>query len=149
MSLSEIPVVGTRLNDQPYKGSRGSHHVGMVGEGRFIAWAAEQGWHLYRGLDGHTPCDFVVDTGSEMLRVEVKRCETPLRSQDNYYYHTLTKMDSAQFDYLFVSTPHGDYWIPSSSCGRTAVSIKVVGEEADYVRNITRPGKYHPYKIGE
>jgi len=54
-------------------------------------------------------------------------------------------MDRKRFDFLFVSTPSGDYWIPATDCPRTALSIKATGD--DYERNIARPGKYERFKI--
>lgn len=132
-------------NPSKAKGDRRSHHVGMVGEGRFIAWASEQGWHLYRGLDGHTPCDFIVDTGERLMRVEVKRVEAVQASQRNYYYVTATKMDSKRYDALFISTPTGDYFIPAEDGPTQTISIKQVGGE--YERNITAPGKYEAYRV--
>lgn len=121
-----------------------SHSVGMVGEGRFIAWASAQGWHLYRGLDGHTPCDFVIDTGSEIVRVEVKRVEAVQESDRAYYYCAITKLDTDRFDYLYVSTPQGDYWIPAKDCPASTLSIKQLGT---YSRSITRPGKYEVFRV--
>lgn len=122
-----------------------SHHKGMIGEGRFIAWAALQGWHLYRGVDGHTPCDYIVDTGERLLKVEVKFIASEQASQKNYYYLTCTKLETARFDYLFVATPNHAYWIPASDCPMRTLSLKVVG--GHYERNITRPGKYEPYRV--
>ena len=137
----------SKQKGDPHPNSVRSHSVGMVGEGEFIAWASNQGWHLYRGMDGHTPCDFVADTGHGLVRVEVKRCETPLLSDKNYYYHMLTKLCTDRFDRLFVSTPHGAYWIPAAEVPGTALNIKVVGPEEMYVRNITKPGKWHDYRV--
>ena len=48
-----------------------SHLIGLIGEAKFIEFAAKQGWHIFRGLDGHERYDYVVDTGDELLRVEV------------------------------------------------------------------------------
>jgi len=124
---------------------RQCHQTGMIGEGRFIAWASAQGWDLYRGLDGHTRCDYIVDRDGILARVEVKRMESEQRSERNYYYVTATKLDTSRFDYLFASTPVGDYFIPADDCPVNTLSIKVVGGEYD--RNITAPGKYERYKV--
>ena len=136
--------MGDRANEQPNSG-RTSHLIGSVGDGHFIAWASVQGWHLYRGFDGHSPCDYIADDGVNLLRVEVKRIESVQHTHNNYYYVTITDYDPGFFDYIFVSTPRGWYWIPSNACPRKTLSIKVVGDVYD--RNITRPGKYEPYRI--
>lgn len=117
----------------------------MIGEARFIEWASQQGWDLYRGLDGHTPCDYIADTGEKLLRVEVKRMESEQSTQGNYYYVTATKLNRVNFDYLFASTPVGDFWIPADKCPQVTLSIKVTG--GHYERNITAPGKYEVYRV--
>jgi hypothetical protein len=129
------------------KGTAESHQKGMVGEGEFISFASKKGWHIYRGFDGHTPCDYIVDTGDDqgLLRVEVKRSESVQSTNNNYYYVMATKLDTSNFDYIFVSTDHGNYWIPSSECPTVTLSIKVHGDS--YQRNITRPGKYERYRV--
>jgi hypothetical protein len=135
-------------NNNKQKGQnvdRQCHQTGMVGEGRFITWASAQGWDLYRGLDGHTRCDYIVDDGERMFRVEVKRMESEQRSEQNYYYVTATKLETSRFDYLFASTPVGDYFIPASVCPKSTLTIKVVGGE--YQRNITAPGKWEQYRV--
>ena len=124
---------------------RQCHQTGLIGETRFIQWASEQGWQIYRGLDGHTPCDYIVDTGSDLIRVEVKRMESEQHTEKNYYYVTATKLNVDRFDYLFASTPVGDYWIPADVCPKATLSIKVFGGE--YKRNITNPGKWEPYRV--
>lgn len=139
----EVPV-SSGANTQPHSG-RASHHIGMVGEGRFISWASSQGWHIYRGLDGHTPCDFVVDNGERLLRVEVKRLQTVQRTHNNYYYITATKLNSNNFDFIFVSTPEVDYWIPAEECPFKTLSIKQHGSE--YKRSINAEGKYERFII--
>lgn len=127
--------------------NRGSHHVGMVGEGHFIAFASGRGWDVFRGLDGHTACDYIVDTHERLIRVEVKRIEAVQKSDKGYYYCTVTKLDTDRFDYLFVSTPQGNYWIPAEKCPKNTLSLKQEGEK--YQRNITRPGKYEVYRVSE
>lgn len=124
---------------------RQCHQTGMIGEGRFIAWASAQGWDLYRGLDGHTRCDYIVDDGERLFRAEIKRIESEQHTHRNYYYVTATKLDTSKFDFLFVSTPIGDFWIPAEECPKATLSIKVVGTE--YMRNITNPGKYERFMI--
>ncbi len=118
----------------------------MIGDSDFLAFAAGHGWHVYKGFNGHEPCDYVVDTGTEVLKVEVKRIESLQQSERNYYYCLVTKYDYKKFDYMFVSTPTGSYWIPASECPRDTLSIKQVGGE--YQRNITRPGKYEVHRVG-
>jgi len=132
-------------NQKGQNQDRQCHQTGMIGEGRFIAWASAQGWDLYRGLDGHTRFDYVVDMNGELKRVEIKRMESEQRSERNYYYVTATKLDTSKFDYLFASTPVGDYFIPADVCPRSTLTIKVVGGE--YERNITNPGKWERYKV--
>lgn len=126
---------------------RASHHVGMVGEGHFIAYAAAQGWHLYRGLDGHTPCDYIADTGEGLKRVEVKRVEALQETCGAYYYVTVTKLDTNRFDLLFVSTPDGNYLIPVDQCPKNTLSIKQQQGPDAYKRDITRPGKYEAFRV--
>lgn len=122
-----------------------THLTGLIGEARFIEFACKQGWYLYRGVDGHTPCDFIADTGECLLRVEVKRLESVQRTDGNYYYCCMTKFDSSRFDYVFVSTPNGDYWIPAEACPRGTLSIKHRGEIR--TRTVYRPGKYEGYLV--
>lgn len=100
----------------------------MIGEGRFIAFASHQGWHLYRGVSGHTPCDFVLEgEDGRLIRVEVKRIESVQVDERGRRYVTATKMKRKNFDYLFVSTPHGDYWIPARDCPEQTISIRAEG----------------------
>ena len=119
--------------------------TGIVGDAAFIQYAAQQGWEIYKGFAGHEPCDYIVDTGDKTLKVEVKRLESVQKSDRNYYYCCLTKFDSKKFDYMYVSTPNGDYWIPAEECPKNTLSIKQVGDEYD--RNISAPGKYEVYRV--
>jgi hypothetical protein len=141
---SSIPLIGSKGNAQPNL-SRESHLTGLIGDGDFVRWSAYMGYHVYKGLDGHTPSDYIVDDGNGLLRVEVKRIEAVQHAHNNHYYVTATKLDTDRFDYIFVSTEVGCYWIPSSDCPKATLSIKVTGD--DYVRNIQRPGKYEKYKV--
>ena len=141
---SKHPLMGKRNNKQPNI-DRTSHLVGMTGDADFIKWCAFQRYQLYKGFDGHTPADYVVDTGSSLERVEVKRIESVQHAHNNHYYVTATGLHTKEFDYLFVSTPMGCYWIPVTDCPEQTISIKVVGDE--YQRNITKKGKYEKYKV--
>ena len=141
---SGFPLMGLRENIQPNL-DRSSHHIGQIGDADFIRWAASQGWHIYKGFDGHSPVDYIADTGVGLLRVEVKRIQSVQHAHGNYYYVTVTALRKSTFDYLFVSTRHGCYWIPQENCPEQTVSIKVVGDE--YERNILRPGKYDKYRV--
>lgn len=123
-----------------------SFHKGMVGDAAFITFAASQSWNIYKGFNGHEPIDYVVDTGDALLKVEVKRLESVQISANNYYYCVVTKFDSKRFDFMFVSTPEADYWIPASECPKDTLSIKQIGDE--YQRSITRPGKYEVFRVG-
>ena len=114
--------MSTRKGD----GSRLSHHKGIVGEGRFICWAASKGWHIYKGFDGHAPVDFIADNGTELVRVEVKRVQSVQEDERGRRYVTTTRMNKC-FDYVFLSTPTGDYWIPAADCGQQTISIRVDG----------------------
>ena len=136
--------MGSKNNQQPNT-DRTSHLVGMSGDADFIKWCAFQRYHVYKGFDGHTPADYVVDTGNSLERVEVKRIEAIQHAHNNYYYVTATGLHSKEFDYLFVSTPMGCYWIPVSSCPDQTLSIKVVGDV--YKKNVTRKGKYEKYRV--
>lgn len=122
-----------------------SFQVGMTGDAAFIRYAARQGWTIYKGFNGHEPCDYVVDDGDRLVRVEVKRIESVQQSQRNFYYVLVTKYEAKRFDYMFVSTPSGDYYIPASECPKDTLSIKQVGGK--YARNITRPGKYEVFRV--
>jgi len=141
---SNYALMGTRNNTQPNYDST-SHFTGMVGDGDFIRWCAFNKYHLYKGFDGHAPVDYIVDTGNVLLRTEVKRIEAIQHTNQNYYYVTATGLKTKNFDYIFVSTNHGCYFIPSSDCPEQTLSIKVAGD--DYKRNISRPGKYYKYKV--
>jgi hypothetical protein len=101
-----------------------SHMTGMEGMGRFIVFASRQGWHIYESVDGHAPCDCIVDTAGGLIRVEVKRIASMQKcsNHDTHYYYTATKLATKKFDYLFISTPQGDYFIPAQRLGRS-VSI--------------------------
>jgi len=126
------------------KGSR-TFQVGMSGDGEFIKYAAFMGWEIYKGFNGHEPVDYVVDTGTRLIKVEVKRLESTQISCRNYYYCVVTKFDKKKFDYMFVSTPERNYFIPAEFCPKDTLSIKQTGTE--YQRNITRPGKYEVYCV--
>jgi hypothetical protein len=119
--------------------------MGLEGEGRFITYAATMGWHVFKGMSGHEPFDYVIQMDGDLHRVEVKRISSVQKTQRNYYYVTATKMDSKNFDWLFVATDDGDYFIPASECPTQTLSIKQVGGE--YERNITAPGKYEVFRV--
>jgi hypothetical protein len=141
---SKYPIVGSKNNKQSNV-DRTSHLVGIAGEADFIKWASQQKFHVYKGFDGHTPADYILDNGTNLLRTEVKRIEAVQHSHNNYYYVTATGLHHKDFDYLFVSTPLSCYWIPQQDCPDQTISIKVVGD--DYQRNIKSPGKYDKYKV--
>lgn len=126
------------------KGSE-TFQVGMFGDGSFIQYASSQGWQIYKGFNGHEPVDYVVDIGDQLIKVEVKRLESVQVSANNYYYCCVTKFDSKRFDYMFVSTPEADYFIPASACPKDTLSIKQIGDT--YQRSITRPGKYEVFRV--
>ena len=107
---------------RPLGGPIPSHMVGLVGMGRFIAFAARSGWHTYESVDGHAPCDYIIDTADGLFRVEVKRSEETQERSGVRYYYMLTKLDTKKFDWLYYSTPEGDYFIPASECAKS-VSI--------------------------
>ena len=141
---SVYPLIGSRNNNQPNR-DRTSHQVGVIGDGDFIRWCAFNNYQIYKGFDGHTPVDYIIDTGASLLKVEVKRIEAIQHTHDNYYYVTATGLKTREFDYLFVSTNRGCYFIPANNCPSHTLSIKVVGDE--YQRNIQKPGKYDQYKV--
>jgi hypothetical protein len=122
-----------------------SHLAGLIGEGRFIEFAARQGWHIFRGMDGHERYDYVVDTGDRLVRVEVKCSLSVQQSHRNWYYCSATKLKDTEYDFMFFSTPDGDYWIPRAKVPSHTLSLKQVG--GDYKRNITAPGKYEQYRV--
>lgn len=122
-----------------------SHSDGLRGEARFIDFAARQGWHMYRGLDGHERCDYVVEIDGSLHRVEVKWAGTPRVTENNFYYVSIPKLDRKRFDFLFIATPTGSYWIPATAIPIGTLYIKQVG--GPYHRNITRPGKYEVYRV--
>jgi PD-(D/E)XK endonuclease len=122
-----------------------SHMEGLVGEAKFIGFAAAQGWHIFRGMDGHERYDYVVDTGTHLYRVEVKSSSSVQASHRNYYYVTASKLNDVEYDYLFYATPDGDYWIPRAAVPSRTLSLKQVG--GVYKRNITAPGKYEQYRV--
>lgn len=233
----------------------------MVGEGRFIQFAARQGWDIYRGLDGHTVYDFIVDAHPGIHRVEVKRIESvqvsdkgyyrrpptdprnrggrmtngkpfrlgeitrwgettcgfgvdlpmcdkpatvhvmwlessatsstcdehmafiaksatfdyethtfggdcgmpgslwhhPYEDEDEGYCHFPAPDDASlvieeiepapRFDFLYVSTPTGDYYIPAEAVPKDTLSIKQQQAPESYQRRITRLGKYEVYRV--
>ena len=120
--------------------------TGMIGDADFIRFAASNDWTIYKGFEGHEPVDYIAEIDKELVRVEVKRVEAVQLTQRNYYYTTVTKFNRKKFDYMFVSTPQGLYWIPASACPKDTLAIKHVGEHYD--RNITRAGKYEVYRVG-
>ena len=131
------------MSKQRQKGtsSRSSHFSGLIAEGRFIEFAATNEWPIYRGVDGHEPCDYVIDMGGELVRVEVKGCwqiyNYPSQGKGLYYF-TVTKIQTKKFDWIFVVTPQGHYWVPSGVCP-TSLSIAV--------RGTTSRSKWEAYRI--
>jgi len=120
-----------------------SHMTGLIGEAKFIGFAAAQGWHIFRGMDGHERYDYVVDTGSELLRVEVKCAWSVQASHHNYYYVSATKLNrGVEYDYMFFAAPDGNYWIPRAAVPSYTLSIKQMGGI-----NIGRPSKYEKYRV--
>lgn len=130
-----------------YRARKATHHDGLRGEGHFVVFASSKGWDVYRGLDGHTPYDFIVDDGERLLRVEVKWIGSVQHGHGNHYYCTATKLNRSNYDYLYVATPHGHYWIPAEACPKDTLSLKVQGTEDMYERNISNPGKYEAYRV--
>jgi len=82
--------------------------TGRLGEAHFLEYAALQKWDTYIGLPGSS-CDFIVDTGDKLFRVEAK-CS---RSPRAYGGYVIGALNSIKFDYLFVSLPIARYFIPS------------------------------------
>jgi hypothetical protein len=115
----------------------------MVGEGHFITYAARQGWDVYRGLDGHTAYDFIVDTPDGLRRVEVKRVDSVTVSERGHVYNTVTKLRWTDYDLLYVSTPTGDYLIPASVAPATTLAITVPGRST----RRTKPGKWEAFRV--
>lgn len=115
------------------------HQLAMEGEGRFITHAARQGWYIYRQIDGHAPCDFIVETPDEgLLRVEVRTIGSVQgRTQHSTRgWYCNTKYNLKNFDYMYVSTPEGEYWIPRDACPQQTLSITV-----------GNTGKYEEYRV--
>lgn len=120
---------------------------GMTGDADFISYAASMGWSIYKGFNGHEPVDYVVETEKGLVKVEVKRVESTQITDNNHYYVTVTKFNSKKFDYMFVSTPQGCYFIPASQCPKDTLSIKLFMDPEYYDRKITKPGKYEVYRV--
>lgn len=118
-----------------------NHLKGLVGEGRFISYAATQGWEVFRSLEGHSSCDFVIIDADRILwRVEVKCCRSLQRNQGNQWATIVTKFDLDRFDYIFVSTEAGDYLIPAADCPKHTLAIRQ--------ENVSgRPAKYDKYLV--
>lgn len=108
-----------------------THQVGLIGEAEFISFACRRGWLLFRGLAGHEPYDYIVDTGTDRLRVEVKatlsakRRSTATAGEIDYVIVTKLDADPSRFDYLFAHTPKGNYWIPVDQCPKSSFSTTV------------------------
>jgi hypothetical protein len=134
---SPIGVVGevSRLSTHQYS-------VGQWAEGKFLSWSGLQGWWAYKGVQGHEPCDYIVDTGPRILRVEVKGSIKTQRRDKTDYHAVINKMDKQKFDYLFVATPDGIFWIPGPLIGDTG-QLSIGVERAGGSRN-----KWWRYKVG-
>lgn len=110
--------------------------TGMLGTGVFTQYAALQGWQLWQEYTGKNTCDFIADTPDGLIRVEVKASVSQQNAHKNYYYTVIGDFNADKFDYLFVYTTTGCYWIPSSELPDQNLSIK-----ADL------KGKYERYKV--
>lgn len=143
--LTQHPSLEASPLTRPGFGHAGNHLVGIIGEAHFIEFAASSGWQIFRGLAGHEPYDYVVDTGMELLRVEVKCTRTvrgrSARSKGKSDWVTSTKLntDANRYDFLFVSTPKGWYWIPAAECPRWSFSTTI--------QNATNGDKWEQYRV--
>jgi hypothetical protein len=124
-----------------------SFQKGMIGDADFIKFAAKKNWNIYKGFNGHEPVDYIVDDGNKLLKVEVKRIQSTQITARNHYYCTVTKFDAKNFDYMFISTPQGCYFIPADDCPKDTLSIKMFMPEDHYDRKITKPGKYEVHRV--
>lgn len=120
-------------NDHSAKKSKG-----IIGEARFAAFAAGMGWLIYKGFSGWEPYDFIIDTHTGLSRVEVKRIEsrTTFSKSPGHITYQLVRLPTHRFDYLFVSTPTGDYFIPSADVPKGTLSISTGGT-----------GKYEVHRV--
>lgn len=121
------------MGRQTAQGRSPSHAyaIGLWAEGLFLAHAGERGWWAYKGLQGHEPCDFIVIMDDDTLaRVEVRGSVSAQRRDNTNYHAVLSKLDRQKFDFLFVATPDGCFWIPRhaiGASGQLAIGVERVG----------------------
>jgi hypothetical protein len=118
----------------------------MRGVAAFINYAASQGWELWQEFTGRESVDFIAGTPDGLKKVEVKCVATVQQAHGNYYYVTIVDFDRQKFDFCFVNTPDGDYFIPSEAMPKQCLSIKKSMPADKYQRKITKGGKYERYR---
>jgi hypothetical protein len=109
-----------------YSGNKGRSHVRkvqpdhdrdigkqVIAEAAFETFAASQNWSIYPGRTGKESCDYIVDADGELLRVEVKYAGAA----------TSPKVASEKFNFVFVFTDHGNYWIPANGIATASLHI--------------------------
>lgn len=121
--------------------------IGFLGEASFMVFAAKNGWQVYAGF-GNTACDFIADTGKELIRVEVK-CSTHEQFIRSGKYYKICRVDPSKFDYLFVHTSIAQYWIPADKCTPDASGGMQlpVPRNYDESRGVLR--RYSEYRISD
>ena len=137
---------------------RNSNHKtqGDLGEARAVYEYTKLGYTVLKPLSEGNKYDFVIDDGSNLLKVQVKtsRCKTKSggyevclkTSGGNTKINTIRRRARTDYDLLFVLTENGKCWsIPSSALGDAATSI-IVGtcKYADYeIRESGEVGESH------
>lgn len=108
---------------------RSTQRKGDTAAARAIFVFTELGYDVAVPLTESAPYDLIVDTGDQLVRVQVKytsRSEVDLRN----VHHTakqrvVKKYERGAFDWLFVYWPaHGDYLIKTSLAGRCSIRMQ-------------------------
>jgi hypothetical protein len=116
-------------------------------EGRFIEYAANEGWSIWRGLTGHEPFDYVALTSDGLRRVEVKggRHISKRQAAQVGISPGREPFDGNVFDLLFMATAWGDFVIPSDRVnGARRVAI---GRAAFEGRSRQGPSKWMEFLV--
>ena len=120
--------------------------TGDIAELKFMVLFRQKGYIVSKPMSHHSRYDFIIDSGNEMKRVQVKSTSSLLKDKNCYMCHSYTqksKIRYSSFDIDFVAMyvdPYDAwYMIPIESI--SSENIKVYPHRA-YLRS-----KYEKYRI--